>query len=782
MNSKLAVAALSLLGVMTVVADVITFKGSNKEGIVSGEYWDGNPPSLANDYHVATTRFLLTPNGGTYTFGGKSLTFGTEGSDNGYAIMMLQNGVDLTVNDLRLVNGRIGSWSSAAAKLRGNITVESTDAERPFEFFGQSASDVLHLYASVSGAEPAQLRTWCDRANNAFNLQAHGNCFANYHGTLTLAGPSKFSGETPKAGASTKMTVESGAFGGTLVLEDNSVLEAATSEVVYEVSNLTLGIEGDFVLRLPFDQATGKSALVKVTGDFENNANSVKLEFPVAEMINADEPFGPIALMKFAEGAEPYVENFVVNDCDVYAYQATIDLVVDTDPEDGLPTLYIKQHGKVISRSTEWNSIADSGWSDGNSPDFDNDYLIGSKNVYSPTVDQEEWSFPGRSLMLSGTIFYLYGSYLTFEDLKVLSGTSYLYGYKGHSTAEKFYEPAAGNRKISGRIRFEKNDNAKVICQSSGDCSLEIEAQISGGSSSTTLNRGSTIYAQGYSIGNGAFHGYLGLFGYNNQYYGKVIFSYDGTPSDWENTKTVIFIRDGKNLGGPVPSQMIDALSFNVRNAVLCPLESCTLDTQNRCLWINADGATLEVPEAVELTLKQTVWFEKHDLHKTGAGTLVWGAGLNFSGSSSTPKQGMNKLDIDAGTLRPLTAAAFDGLELTFAEGATLELDLPESNADGDIGQYGMLNTKWDFPLNVPAAGLKPVIRNPNGLNRPMGLKVPICTVNATAAAAIRTNHKLIVPDSPFANYQTALTETANADGSVTFAVEFSAGTVHFIY
>ena len=779
-----AVGALIVAGHGVAWADRIDFTGSQKEGIVSGEYWsDKNPPSPGNDYYVATTRFLYTPEGGTYEFAGDSLTIGTAGtSDNGYAIMMLLSGVDLTVNDLRLAYGRVGSWSSAESTLRGSISVLASNPDRPFEFYGQGNSDVLDLYAKVTGSSEAQLRTWCDRANNTFNLHAHGDCFAEYEGTLTLAAHSKFSGETPRAGALTKMTVESGAFGGTLVLEDNAVLEATSSTVAYEVENLTLGANGDFRIRLPYDKASGRSALLKVTGAFVNGANSVTLEFPVADMIDAENPFGPIALMKFAGGTEPDVGNFIVND-DVYAYRATVDLVVETDPADNLPTLYIRQHGKVLTRTTEWESVTNGGWSDGNPPSPANDYKCGSnKNVYTPSGDS--WSFPGRSLMLGGTIFYIKSSYSEMADLRVLTSArmSYLFGSKdGKKNATKFYEPAAGNQKITGRIRFENGDGATLIFQSAGDCSVEVEAPISGGKPDYTLKsdntKGGTIKAQAYSVGGGAYRGYLGLFGVNDKYYGKVTFSYDGTPSDWENSRSVIFIRDGRSLGGPVQKQMIDALSFSVRNSVLCPLESCTLDTENRCLWINADGATLDIPENVVLTLRQLVWFEKHTLHKTGAGTLAFGSDLNFSGST-TPAQGMNKIDIDEGTIRPIRATAFNGLELTFAEGAKLELDIPESNTDGDVGQYGMLNTKWDKPLVVPEGGLRPIIRNPNGLTRLRGVKVPICTVNATAAEAIRTNRMLLNPVSPVDGYTAVVKETANADSSVTFAAEFQKGLV----
>ena len=752
--------------------ETVKFTGSYQEGIVSGTYWDGEPPSPTKDYRVATTRFLYTPNGGIHAFGGNSLTIGDAlNGDNGYAILMLESGVDLTVNDLRLAYGRLGSWSAQAVKLRGNILVAATDPERPFEFYGGKAADVLHLYASVNGYASAQLRTWCDRANETFNLCVHGDAFANYAGTLTLAGSSKFSGETPRAGASTKMTVESGTFGGTLALADDSVLEAASSEVVYAVGNLRLNAGGDYTIRLPFEPATGRSALVKVNGEFENGARTLRLELP--GLTAADAAVGPIALMKFAEGTEPTIENFVVSDPD------RANLVLATDPADGLPTLYRYQ---VLTRGHDWGTVTDADWSNGETPSAAYDYRS-SANLYSPAV--ASWRFPGHALMLSGTVFILRSAASEIDWLTVQGGRSYLWGNQGAGDAEKFYAAAAGNYKVSGRIGFAKSDDAQLICQAAGDCSLAIEADLAGGLPNYTPNRnpqGTTIFAQGYSVGGGAYRGYLGLFGDNEGYRGKVAFRYDGTPTDWENTKTVLCIRDGRNLGGPVASRMIDALSFNVRNAVLCPLQSCTLATPNRSLWVNAEGATLEVPAGVELTLEELVWFEAYPLHKTGAGTLVWGAGLNFSGSS-TPAQNKNRLNLDAGTLRPLKAASFDGLELTFAEGAELELDIPLSNADGDLGQYGMLNTKWNTPLKVPAAGLKPILRNPNGLKAPGGLKVPICTVNATAAAVIRGDRLLVAPESPFAHCRTEITETANADGSITFAAEFvAAGLTLFIY
>ncbi len=50
-------------------------------------------------------------------------------------------------------------------------------------------------------------------------------------------------------------------------------------------------------------------------------------------------------------------------------------------------------------------------------------------------------------------------------------------------------------------------------------------------------------------------------------------------------------------------------------------------------------------------------------------------------------------------------------------------------------------------------------------------------------SAAIRDCRLLVAPDSPLFNYRTEIVETANADGSVTFAAEFvAAGLTHFIY
>ena len=97
-------------------------------------------------------------------------------------------------------------------------------------------------------------------------------------------------------------------------------------------------------------------------------------------------------------------------------------------------------------------------------------------------------------------------------------------------------------------------------------------------------------------------------------------------------------------------------------------------------------------------------------------------------------------------------------------------MDVPVSNTDGDIGQYGMLNTTWNAPLTVPESGLTVQLRDTNGvLTRQTRMRrVPICTVNATGKAALEG--KLSVNRSPSRSHAVTSTGwTENPDGSFTF-------------
>jgi hypothetical protein len=95
----------------------------------TGLHWgNGQPPSGGNDYFTGDFRLRTPPDGGSYTFGGDSLTID---NTNGYSWGLLYKGSGstgvITINDLILDGGMIAHANSAADvfQLDGSITVLS---------------------------------------------------------------------------------------------------------------------------------------------------------------------------------------------------------------------------------------------------------------------------------------------------------------------------------------------------------------------------------------------------------------------------------------------------------------------------------------------------------------------------------------------------------------------------------------------------------------------------------------------------------------------------------
>ena len=179
-------------------------------------------------------------------------------------------------------------------------------------------------------------------------------------------------------------------------------------------------------------------------------------------------------------------------------------------------------------------------------------------------------------------------------------------------------------------------------------------------------------------------------------------------------------------------------------------------------------GAVFEVPAGKTLDISEPVTYAG-EVVKLGAGALVLGGSALFiDGKAATePLAGTNVLTVAEGTLRVAATNAVDGLEVTFAEGTSLEVDLA---ATGDLAEFGAVNTKWSAPFASGAADGKiavslPVRPLPDGQT-----SVAICTVTATAAE----NLEFALPGS-VSRRKCTIDRRTNADGTVTFLAVVSA-------
>ena len=168
---------------------------------------------------------------------------------------------------------------------------------------------------------------------------------------------------------------------------------------------------------------------------------------------------------------------------------------------------------------------------------------------------------------------------------------------------------------------------------------------------------------------------------------------------DGKYNETVV-IEDERNLGGRLGAFAYDALTIRDMNVLAVTNDVTVGDDYNRGILVDY-FARVKVPEGKTLALNRPVTYNGL-LRKEDAGTLALGAAARFKdGKEDTPPAAnSNLLHVAAGYVKPTAKGALDGLAITFAEGAGLELD-----AGTEYGLYdqkaGGSVTGADIPVRI---------------------------------------------------------------------------------
>jgi hypothetical protein len=182
--------------------------------------------------------------------------------------------------------------------------------------------------------------------------------------------------------------------------------------------------------------------------------------------------------------------------------------------------------------------------------------------------------------------------------------------------------------------------------------------------------------------------------------------------------------------------QSFDKASLLLANHSLLKTKgSLTFDEPTRGWSINGVGRVhVYADETLAIANKQITY--SGEFRKEGEGLLKLGGTARFTeGALETPLEGTNILSIAAGSVMPADVTAFDGLEVRFAAGAKLMLDL---SATGDLAKYGMYNMKWDNPVVVDGGAALPVhLKLPENFDKDAKYSFGVITVNPVAAAGI---------------------------------------------
>lgn len=234
--------------------------------------------------------------------------------------------------------------------------------------------------------------------------------------------------------------------------------------------------------------------------------------------------------------------------------------------------------------------------------------------------------------------------------------------------------------------------------------------------------------------------------GANTNFTGKVLLackdftkptSAEYTPR--ETNRVEVIVSDGRNLGGALPEFAYDAL--RIRDWSLLKVTNTTAFAETtRGVFVDWMGC-ISVADGKTASFAAPFTFGGV-LKKQGSGTLALGGTapkfatgtLNDYTVGDEPVAGTNVVNVAEGAIKPLSAAAFDGLELRFAENAMLKVDVDP--ADADLKAKGLVNVKWATPFVAPAGGQIAVGFDAPDENVRSEYEVAVCTVPKTAVAA----------------------------------------------
>lgn len=750
--------------------------------------------TASQDYGVKN-KCTFRPKIGTATFSGKSLTIGAlDGSSIGVLLFRTAYNCDTTFDNegLFLYGGTVQSWNAGTQIVRGRVTVRSPESAPVALCFCQSGASLTFDDCPVESAAGAEMYVHSlvefssDQSQTNFVVRFLDNALSSYYGTISLS-PVYYGARTDVSWYTTHyynryvkppyfvtFQTDSGTMPGTLKLYPNAIIAAETSTTDFSVgslSSVSLSGYGTNYLSVAMAEDGSECSILRVTGTL-NLQSPMVIRLSTANTPNKAEA-ARLAILKAPSGVTLNPATFFIEERnDALPYLPDYDLEVSTDEADGLSTLWL-----VPSRPVVWTKTSDgynntfyargnNFWSDNTAASGAKDYLALHAIRTPLTEDTTVKEFSGHSLSIFNVSLSLCSPAARIGDLRVWNGS--IANLSNGNAAFNFMEGILnGSWVFEGRIRLASDGKLTLDCYNSKG--LRMDSEISGGGRIEIQNQHQNNSGTVTSSPRIAF---VGLFGSNADFQGTIIVKQNASPTLANRLGSNLAIRNSNNLGGPCPQWTYDALTLQ-NCCGLHPLESLTLDDETRGIYLYYNYAFFTVTNDVVFTCKERITYNAR-LVKDGKGELALGGPQPYfvSDGTTTPTANKNVLDVWEGTLRPVSATAFQGLAVVVTNAnATLAVDVPASNDDGDIGQYGMLNTTWDAPLTVPESGLTVQLRDTNDvLTRQTRLcRVPICTVNATGKAALEG--KLSVSRSPSRQHAvTSVGWTENSDGSFTFA------------
>ena len=749
-------AALSLAAATPVAAATATFTGAadtaGTSALTKSASWSNGIAPNATD--AAEWEYLLegdnqnfrSPALGNVTVYANPFRVGTVGGTVGrFRDCNTTQNVLTFANGLVLANGSFYRENSRKEEngLVADVTVTAPESA-PFSFFGAGTEGYGNFVMKGAWSSAASTKitfsSQVSEANPPFRVKFPSTSdLSSFHGTMRVG--AKASGK-----GSFHLLMQSVTMPGKVDVGTGGIFGALDATSVVSVGALSL----DSGARLAIPATSATNGVILVTGSFAN-AGSVQLDIAGVPL----PPTGRTPLLALAPGCAGTLDaaDFTINmtGASIGDLPNDVALVVDSG------TLYFSCSPVVTMVKTEsddmeytaqyaQSAVTDATyWSDSQPVHGGEDYVVPAGMAMRTPFTTGSYVFPGQSLTLAGTNAKIAQKTknLTITNL-VLCGGSFIHLMKprhGHAE-ETFY-----NMTLDGRT-LETHAGGDITVYGFFQPPVKSVPTIKGYTIASEITGDGDLVFK--SNGGSTWpNGYFAATGLNTNFAGTIRLTMTaGSTSNADLTPDDIYARldvaDGRNLGGPLAEANPKAIWIDSGCMLRTTGADISLAEPTRGVYVGSK-ARFNVQEGHALAISSPLAVNG-TLVKEGDGELALGGPLCFGsdGTTTTPTEGKNALTVKAGSVRALSADAFDGLAITFAEGAKLVVDVDAS--DSGLARYGIRNVKAATPFASTATdGMIDVELDFDGAEE-KNLTVGICTVPTSVAPAVKSMLRLSKP------------------------------------
>ena len=664
-------------------------------GLTSSELVPGDDYIVEKKYQLSLKE--------NYVFVGNKLTIGCESTGKtgtlrlrGSKITFPNEGVFLYKGSMINLKYRSSTASiNAYSNLLGKVTVTAPKSD-PFVFTSSYHNLFLYMDGELIGDSTAgfQVGAATTRLNCLFTV----NHADRYFGDITVVSGRA---NTPDRNFGYGLGLGPSTYPGRIaLLTSGTILYSPRAGVNATVNALEFS-EGSY-LRFYYDPATEKSGFIDVTGSltlpesplvvqaeytpvFSTTGEDVRcaiLRGPAGVRLDpAQFAFDPNAAFEPGSGKAPQRIHFEV-ETDTATNRDTLYAVVEPVVKllsgDGNE----RDAGKAMANGTSLTNAVK--WGDGRLPHANAHYYVAG--YLNSTFDNEDYVFPGRSLIYNGGTFHLFGNHrLSFP---IIEGGNLR--FRGCSSA--------GNIAICGGKLYAKGSYVSFAAYASHV--LRVESEIVG----------NARVELGGESGTSSHHGIFEFAAFNTNSFGRVYFNgvYDRTlaPNFSEGYLTLNLF-DERNLGAALPEFMFNALDIGVYCEVAVTNDVMLSAAQNRGIFVTRGGARFKVAEGATLDCRWPVTLDA-PLWKDGAGTLALGGTPGFAGEVGGVTNRVETLPADAskrllivtnGYVKALSPDCVNGLTVSLAQNRVTGLVVDYATEDETLARYGFRNVKTDTPF-----------------------------------------------------------------------------------